>query len=268
MPMSDIEHVLNTFESSGPGMAAALAGAYVAKRVFGPSLDSVGARLKEISDARLANFSRITAKADALRPDVDIYPHVRVTKRVLNDATFYDDNVQQTYVAGMLAGSRNDDGSDDRPVFYLSLIDGLTAAHLTIFHGLYCAAEEALQEHGMDGGMNFSLVAVDADDLNEQLAVLNPEDRNDAPSALFALAHVGLIDQVQTWVEPPAGLAFRPTRIGAILFDWAYGFDDEDFVKFLDRGQRPDIGLPTLHFRSLRFAPGTNPEPQRPEMQA
>lgn len=261
--MSDIEHLAETLQAHGPGMAATVAAAYVAKKVFGPSLDAVGAHLQEIGAQRLRNLRSITERAHKLNPAGGEYPHPRIAQRVLNDATLYDDDVQHTYVAGMLAGSRNDDGSDDRPVFYLSLIDGLTAAQLTIFHGLYCAAEQALRDHGLNDGMNFALVALDLDDLNRELAVLNPNDLAEAPSALWALAHAGLIENVATWTEPNL-VAFRPTRIGAILFDWAYGFDDEDFAKFTQR-DRPDIGLPKLDFRTLRFATDTNPQPQRPE---
>lgn len=263
MRVSDIEFVANTFGSHGGLAAGAVAGLYAAKRVFGPSLDAVGEHLRKTTERRLENLGRIATKAVALGGESDIYPHIRVTQRVLNDATLYDDDLQQTYVAGLLAGSRNEDGSDDRPVFYLSVIDALTAAQLSIFHGLYCAAEQALRERGVEEGGYFARVRVDVPDLNAQLGRLSPDDRREDRSALFALEHAGLIENIETWTDGPGIVVFRPTRVGALLFDWAYGFDDEEFRNFTRR-ERPDIGLPVLEFTTLQFELDTSPPPRPP----
>lgn len=251
--------------ATGHGVtAASIAVGYgVTKKVFGPTLDAIGVHLADVTRTRLENLDKISEKAERLGRSEDAYPHIRVTQRVLNDATLYDDDVQQTYVAGLLAGSRNDDGSDDRPVFYLSVIDALTASQLSFLHVLYCAAAQALRDHGIEEGGYYARVRVEVDDFNSQMMRLNPDDQRSDPSALFALAHAGLIDSLEMWDDEPALIVFRPTRVGVLLFDWAYGFDDEDIRLFASR-DRPDIGLPELVFTSVAFSPDNTRQPPRP----
>lgn len=256
--MSDIEYVVNTLQQHGGVAATTVAGLYAAKRLFGPTFDMLGTRLKDVTDKRIENLGKISARADQLSPNSDGYPHIRVTQRVLNEATLYDDNVQHTYVAGLLAGSRNDDGSDDRPVFYLSVIDSLTASQLRLFHALYAAVAQSHRGTWSNNGPIARSLVLDVAELNANLMRLEEGDENendeggDGWANLFALEHIGLI-AMMGMNEGPNGtgeLHFAGTRIGALLFDWAYGFNDNDIRQFGMRN-RPEIGLPEMIYTTF-----------------
>lgn len=199
-------------------------------------------RIAGLTRRRLDNLAAILTKAERLSAAGDAFPNGRVTARVLNDATLYDDDVMQTYVAGLLAGSRNDDGSDDRPVFYLSLIDGLTAEQLGLFHVLYCGLLCA-------AGGDYSAkdpagvrVRIDVDEVDDAMDAFGPSAVTD-DTVVFALEHVGLITglSIKTYDDGIHRIEFFGTRIGALLFDWAHAVTDSSPLEFFQR-ERPADG--------------------------
>lgn len=258
--MSDAMDFVSSAIENGPGLAMAGGAAWLAAKVFGPSVDEVGLQLRDITHKRFENLRRTGERQDVIAEqhgkELDgTIANVRVMQRVLNDATLYDDNVQQTYVAGMLAGSRNEDGSDDRPVYYLSVMDRLTAAQLTIFHTLYSAACDVSRKVGIGEGVRFAAVTVDIPDFSRNLKEMRKSIGDTSlpvTAPLVALEHEGLIDGLSVDTTKDV-LSFTATRIGALLFDWAHGFDDEDIAAFATR-TRPDIGLPRLAFTTARVA--------------
>ncbi|QZY50674.1 hypothetical protein [Leucobacter tenebrionis] len=167
---------------------------------------------------------------------------------MLNDASLYDDDLMQTYVAGMITGSRNADGSDDRPVYYLTVMDGLSAAQLRCFHVLYSAAAW-LGAQAPEG--HFKFISISVEELRANLRLLQPEGspESDYMPAIITLEAEGLIHAVA--VTDDEGdewrVSFKSTLLGVLLFDWAHGFSDENIFAF------PGTAAPTTGFRSSRL---------------
>lgn len=258
--MTDIEPVINALQESGPVAASTVAGLWAAKRVAGPALDVLGKRLGDFTAVRLENLARIFEKAEDVRPDARGYPHPRVANRVLNDASLYDDDVMQTYTAGLIAGSRNDDGSDDRPVYYLGLMDSLTASQLSLFHVLYAAAAPLGPPTGNRAHDPAGLrVAVHLSEVKKAISRISPAGASLAKRSRYltetttALHVAGLIrDDGSDKTDGRHPLqTYWITRVGMLLYDWAHGFNDEDLWEFYDR-DRTAIDLPDLEFKSAR----------------
>lgn len=152
----------------------------------------------------------------------------------------YDDDVMQTYVAGLIAGSRNSDASDDRPIYYLTLIDGLTAVHLRYFHAMYFAVAQA-----RIGWLSPESLVIPLRELDQNVLVMGgAHGPQSGMTALYALESAGLIayssiSGVESW---NGRLRFTPTKIGMLLYDWAHGFGDEDLNLFNSR-DRPNLGF-------------------------
>lgn len=252
--MTDHPDVVSAALDHGPTAVGAVGLYLAAKEVLGPTLKTLGIKLEDaLFGRRGKNAEAISQKAQKLsdahaREDSGLL-NIRVVGRVLNDATLYDDDVQQTYVAGMLAGSRNEDGSDDRPIYYLTLIDGLTADQLRIFHVLYTAVAQKHTRFVSQQGPVINEVAVLRSDVEGMLAAFPDGERDIPMSVFFQLEQAGLIAAVHTGANSRSEdtVWFMATRVGALLFDWAHGFADEDFAQFGMRN-RPDIGLPAYEF--------------------
>lgn len=251
--MSELDGVLESVGEHGPGVAIAAGALIGAQKVLGPSLDMAGRRLAELAEKRLDNLSRTFAKVPVEEQPAHWYPHPRTVARVLNDASLYDDDVMQTYVAGLLSGSRNDDGSDDRPVYYLSVIDGLTALQLKTFHALYAAATSV-------GAAVTPLhwVQVGQEELIANVTLLNGGSvpNGSLLAVVVALEAHGLIANASTHQieDGSRPLTFVPTHLGALLYDWAHGISDEDITLFAER-DRPYNGLPALSFEAVTSQP-------------
>lgn len=240
--MSEIEPVVNAAQQGITAAAAIGAGAWVTKKTLGPTFDAVGEYLAGLAKPRLENLGAIFRKADALISESDAYPNVRFTTKVLLDASLYDDDLMQTYVAGMIAGSRNADGSDDRPIFYLSLMDGMTAGQVALFHMLYSALANAGVADDADPALTrVSVLVRDIEHAAEGLLGSDDVDGN----AVLELDHLGLIADIEIANQPDDlwRVSFRGTRVGALLFDWAHGIRDSGARQFFGQ-RRPSIGLP------------------------
>lgn len=257
--MSDIELVVTALQEHGTGAAATVAGLWAARRIAGPSLDAIGTRFANLTTYQLENLAKIFSKAEAADPEAVGYPHPRVAHRVLNDASLYDDNVMQTYTAGLVAGSRNDDGSDDRPIYYLGLMDSLTAGQLALFHSLYDGALKAGPPvtHGVASGAH---VAIHLDQVKTAMAALGEGGAKLSEASRFltpplsALHYAGLIiDDGTDKVDGAHTLVtYWTTRAGMLLFDWAHGHDDEDLASFYER-DRSRMDLPSLRLDTARL---------------
>lgn len=239
------ESVVNAAQEHGFSAALTIGGLFAAKRVLGPALDVVGTRLAGITEKGFENLGSIFERVpEAAGP---WYPHPRTALKVLNDAAMYDDDVMQTYVAGMITGSRNSDGSDDRPVYYLSVLDRMTAMQTRFFHAAYTA----VAQQNIDA-QSVPFVAMDASEMEAHVAALTTEQPSymaHGTSALLGIQSLGLVSElsVRESVKYPRHLSFLPTPLGMLLFDWVHGFGDDDYYAFPSR-ERPDLGMPPFEY--------------------
>ena len=109
--------------TAGGGIGAAAYGLKLLNDVAGPSAKMFGSVLSEWVEYRRRNFLRIGETASRLIGS-DAGPgeiHPRVVHRILEEATWLDDDVMQSYAGGMLAASRTPDGREERGAYYVNL---------------------------------------------------------------------------------------------------------------------------------------------------
>src|SRR2546430_14920034 len=87
-------------------------------KVLGPTADYLGEGLQGLAEQRVQNLQRVLAHADRkLGPDAEgrsgaVPP--RVLKGVLEEGSYWDDELGAEYIGGVLASSRTEAPRDDR----------------------------------------------------------------------------------------------------------------------------------------------------------
>lgn len=121
-----------------PHIAALGAGHYL----LTPSLKKVGDRLAKYTEKGLDNIDRVLGIADARlkqrRKGQGDYP-TRVFQRVVQQAYSCEDELQASYLGGILASSRGTVSRDDRAAYYLSMIESLSSYQLRT-HAIFYSA--------------------------------------------------------------------------------------------------------------------------------
>lgn len=137
-----VQTMSELFAAGGVLGSAALAGygLKLLNDIVGPSIKSVGSTFGDLVDYRMRNWIRIGENAQKMKKSkssAEESVHPRVVKKVLEDATFYDDPVMQAYAGGLLASARTEEGTDDQSVYYLDLLSRMPASVVRLHHVLY-----------------------------------------------------------------------------------------------------------------------------------
>lgn len=117
------------------------------ERVLTPSADALGVALGRWTEQRVANLGRVVEKADKKAGGRNGIVSPRVTRDVIEEGSLSDDEVMAEYYSGILAGSRSEDGSDDRAVPWTKLIGGLSTYQLRMHFLLYREWAKRLTDH-------------------------------------------------------------------------------------------------------------------------
>jgi hypothetical protein len=179
----------------------------------------------------------------------------RILYRSTGEATLFDDEVMRSYTAGFIASSRSKEGSDDRGVAYLALLESLPAFHVRLHHAIYASLRDSVRS-GMLGRNNWrqGIFMAPIADLSPVLA--SEEDpeliRDLVGDALPTFVSLGLIeagwsmsygaDHVPTSEEAPAdrfAIRCMATLRGKSLFEWAHGRGREVDSIFADALPEP-----------------------------
>lgn len=220
--------------------AGAAAGRYVTRhpstpgalsRVLGPSMDVLGDAFGRWTEKRTANVGRIAEKAERklggrIHEDADVPP--RVAARVLEDGSWCDDDVMQEYLAGVLAGARTTDDSDDRGAMWATIVNDLSAYQVRTHYLIYTALHQLHRAHGFrpdfstpQGRMQARVVLP----LPGYAAAMPGRGGEAAVHATSGLNRVGLLE---AWlIAPDAGIVATPSLPGIELFMWAHGLADD-----------------------------------------
>jgi len=107
-----------------------------------PSLKKVGDRLAKYTEKGLDNIARVLGVADTRvkqrrKGKGDYSP--RVLQRVIQQAYSCEDELQGSYLGGILASSRGTISRDDRAAYYLSIIESLSSYQLRT-HAIFYSA--------------------------------------------------------------------------------------------------------------------------------
>ncbi len=130
-------------DSDKKELAIVLPGEWALKKVFGPALDALGEDLK-----RLYAKGRDKIFAAGYRKIKDVHDgkqaNLRVTRDVLWNGAFSDDEVCAEYFGGILASARSEDGKDDSTIQYVDVIKSLSAKQLELHYVIYNCVNKLL----------------------------------------------------------------------------------------------------------------------------
>jgi hypothetical protein len=111
------------------------AGAYVGlkdlfPKVLGPTAEYLGDGLRNLTEKGVLNLGRIFRVAEKLNrgrnnPSEGVPP--RVLKAVLEEGYFCDDELEATYLGGVLASAKGPIARDDRAMSYLTVLSALSS---------------------------------------------------------------------------------------------------------------------------------------------
>ena len=117
--------------------------AWAARKVLGPTLDTVG---QDISEVYRKGSALIFTKAKRKITNIDDNKtaNLRVTRDVFWNGAFTDEDICAEYFGGILAGSRSTDGKDDTGIFYLDLVKSLSSSQLKLHYYIYSSLNRIL----------------------------------------------------------------------------------------------------------------------------
>ncbi len=241
---------------TGTGLGAAL-GAKLIYDACGPTAKYLGGELASYTEVGLKNLRRIfehAAQRSNAQNKVNGQVPPRVLKNILSEGYFCEDELQASYLGGVLASSKGPVPRDDRAVAFCSLISSLSSYQLRTHFILYTAIlrtsvlsvqppgdlETAfcwMRKHGITVCIRESdyLTAMEFFDIEQPLLL--------AEHSFVGLDKRGLCEGGFNVIHPDQskndGVDFRffyPTTLGIELFLWGHGIGDHGIDSF-----RPNI---------------------------
>jgi hypothetical protein len=128
-------------------LSIALPGEWALQKVLGPALTEIGEDLKKLY---AKGRDKIIAAAYRKIPDPEDrkQTNLRVTRDVLWNGAFTDDEVCAEYFGGVLASSRSEDGKDDAAIQFVDVIKSLSSKQLRLHYVIYNALNKLLVQAG------------------------------------------------------------------------------------------------------------------------
>ena len=222
-------------------------------KLLGPSADYVGGEVAGFVKKCNINLDSVFARAtkklgDRIGEEGSVSP--RVLRYILDDGRFCEDEVAAEYYGGMLAGSREATGKDDRCLPFLSKVREMSVLQIRLHFVFYY---ELLRLHRA-AKLNLGL----EDDCSKaglllphqfMIPIFPAEKIADSYSDLMSHAVAGLYSQglissyaygtvdtlkAQFPGADKAGVYMAPNFMGAELFLWALGIEGPSAHRFFD----------------------------------
>ena len=232
-----------------------VAGAWVGKKLLGPTLDAIGNDLEKLY---AAGRDRIIGRAAAKVGNLDDgrRANLRVARDVLWNGAFCETEVCVEYYAGLLAASRSADGQDDEAAPFVDAVKSLASSQLKLHYGIYRSLERILEEAHADGE------SFDVFGIQGRLDVfVVGHDPSKSTLDLQVLQRSGLISEFEAGTKMisregrESALPFcraRPTLFGITLYaaahnqlEWWQAFGLRRFGEF------GDVEPPKIYGRTL-----------------
>jgi len=130
--------------------AAIVSAAYAAKKILGPTLDTIG---EDLNSLYAAGRDRVMLAAARKVENLDDgrCANLRTARDVLWHGAFTEDAVSAEYYGGLLAASRSRDGKDDTAIPFVNAIKSLSRRQLKMHYDLYWSLEQILLAQWADG---------------------------------------------------------------------------------------------------------------------
>ena len=119
-------------------ISIALPGEWAIRQVLGPTLAEVGEDLRKIY-ARGRDNIFSAARGKIQNPDDGKRANLRVTRDVLWNGAYSDNEICAEYFGGILAASRSDDGQDDEAIQFVDVIKSMSSKQLRLHYVIYNA---------------------------------------------------------------------------------------------------------------------------------
>jgi len=237
-------------------LSIALPGEWALQKAFGPVLTEVGEDLKKLY-AKGRDRLVSVAYRKIPNPDDGKQANLRVTRDVLWNGSFTEDEVCAEYFGGILASSRSDTGKDDDAIQFVDVIKSLSARQLHLHYVIYNCLNKLLVADGqpvnvaMGTQLGPKQVWFSVEELLVDLKLRFDTDLN-------ILHRQGLLYQYRYdyhKLGKTRGFSYvsaNPTTFGVLLYaaahnklDQWHSFPQEDFGNF------PNIMLPTDYAATL-----------------
>ena len=130
--------------------AAIVSAAYAAKKILGPTLDTIG---EDLNRLYAAGRDRVMLAAARKVQNLDDgqCANLRTARDVLWHGAFTEDVVSAEYYGGLLAASRSRDGKDDTAIPFVNAIKSLSRRQLKMHYDLYWAVEQMMLVQQREG---------------------------------------------------------------------------------------------------------------------
>lgn len=253
---------------------------------FGSTIKAFGRVSGEWSETQLRNLFRIGEKSKHLQEQVDAESvergevvdssptgssdraeqlaeevNARVSQRVIQEGAWLDDDVAQSYLAGMLIAGRSADGGRDQAVYWTNLAAALSSDAVRLHHILYTAFRQARQPIADANTRGEVRIRVPYE-------LLVPEFPGSTPGTIHrrVAAAAVMLDREELITDlrsgPPApedesrgwkymGLTVGPTNTGALLYLNAYGVKDAFPDDLIQPGWRREFDPPGPRVRAV-----------------
>jgi hypothetical protein len=238
---------------------------------LGPTADYLGDELQHWTARRVENVQRIFSKAEkrlgaaAIDEPGGVPP--RVLKEILDEGSYWDDELGAEYFGGILASSRTQDARDDRGAALAALVSRLSTYQLRCHYLFYSGAQRLMAGKSL----NLSLDNERADHANIFMSWdawlvgmdLEDETNYDRWIGIFEHCVLGLIreglieesyksgsrkhlEQIEMRVFPAGGVIFRLSMLGVELFTAAHGLDRLPGDAFQSMGKEFVVDVPLV----------------------
>jgi hypothetical protein len=256
--------------------------------VLAPSLKKIGKRLAGYTEKGLDNVERVFANADGRlkrrRKETGDFP-MRIVREVARQAFVCEDELQGSYLGGILASSRTKISRDDRAASYLSILDSLSTYQIRTHAILYSAILRIAPNEFSRGKKwivrgDATVMILDKDyRRGMEFTKKEPVD-SIVPHALNGLEQKKLIEGSRSamitvnpermggpFITPPKAVlnrslmrCFFPTALGIELFLWGVGYGDKGIEAYapqlLERTGFPIKVLPhNIVFGQVTYPP-------------
>ena len=252
----------------GAGMSV-LASKDLLNKLLGPTADYLGEEIRGLVEKCNVNLDNVFRNATSKLGDRLMEPgrvSPRVLKSIVNEGRFCDDPIMVEYLGGILATAREGADRDDRGVFYLGIVESLSAYQIRTHFLVY----SAIVRHGpplqQDLSHWYKQDTIAVAFLEEDYAkAMECSDDEDGPSIAYH-AFLGLeqkaLTEGGTFVKEPSQVSsleapYRyvwPTRHGFGLFLWALGYGNRPVNSYFDLAPDSDLPIePALQVRHMEL---------------
>ena len=211
-------------ESDKTGLEISLPLEWALKKVFGATLSHIGDDFSQLYAK--GRDKLITAATRKIKDNDGKVPNLRVTRDVLWNGAFSDEDICAEYFGGILASSRTEDGKDDSSIQFVDVIKSLSAQQLRLHYLIYQALNQLMirqqRKINVAQGTEINRMSLWMD--TRELVEGHEIDVNMHSNALWrhGLIHEYKTDMVTSVDKVLSYTMVRPTSFGAMLYAAAH----------------------------------------------